>query len=93
MWEFKSKVMVMLCKFSEEGTEACHPFWPTKEGDSAKYGKITVTLQSETSYENFFARKFLIHDDKVWTDLHLWSKIIDVVLVCRQHRLPRQREW
>jgi protein tyrosine phosphatase len=64
MWEFKSKVMVMLCNFTEEGHQACHPFWPSNEGESAKYGKMTVTLQSETQYDNFYTRKFLIHDDK-----------------------------
>ena len=65
MWEFKSKVMVMLCNFTEDGKEACYPFWPDNEGSSVKYGKITVTLQSETEYDNFFSRKFLVHDEKV----------------------------
>ena len=65
MWEFKSKVMVMLCSLSEDGHEACHPFWPYDEGSTAKYGKITVTLQTETSYESFIQRKMLIQDDKV----------------------------
>ena len=65
MWEFKSKVMVMLCDFTEDGHEACHPFWPSNEGDSAKYGKMTVTLQSENEYDNFVQRKFLVQDEKV----------------------------
>lgn len=64
MWEFKSKVMVMLCNFSEEGTEACHPFWPTKEGDSAKYGKITVTFQSESSFGDFTTRRLFIEAEQ-----------------------------
>ena len=66
MWEFKSKVIVMLCSLTEEeGQEACHPFWPYDEGSSAKYGKLTVTLQSETSYDSFIQRKMLIQDEKV----------------------------
>ena len=65
MWEFKSKVMVMLCSLTEDGHEACHPFWPYDEGGIAKYGKITVTLQTETSYDSFIQRKMLIQDDKV----------------------------
>ena len=71
MWEFKSKVMVMLCSLSEDGHEACHPFWPYDEGGTAKYGKITVTLQSETSYESFIQRKMLLQDDKVILSLSL----------------------
>ena len=65
MWEFKSKVMVMLCNVNEEGQEACHPYWPEKEGESGKYGKIMVTLQSEASYGDFCTRKFFIQDQKV----------------------------
>ena len=60
MWEFKSKVMVMLCDFTEEGHEACHPFWPNNEGESAKYGKITVTFQLEHSFGDFTTRKLLV---------------------------------
>ena len=65
MWEFKSKVMVMLCNFSEDGHEACHPFWPDNEGDIAKYGKITVTLQRENSFGEFITRKFLMEGEQV----------------------------
>ena len=50
MWEFKSKVMVMLCSFTEDGHEVCHPFWPNNEGDMAKYGKINVIFQSTTTF-------------------------------------------
>ena len=65
MWEFKSKVIVMLCSLSEEGQEACHPFWPYDDGSTAKYGKLSVTLQSETSYDSFVQRKMLVQDEKV----------------------------
>ena len=65
MWEFKSKVMVMLCDFTEDGHEACHPFWPSNEGDSAKYGKIKVTFQSQGSYGEFTTRKLLMEEEQV----------------------------
>ena len=68
MWEFKSKVMVMLCNLNEEGQEACHPYWPEEEGGSGRYGKIMVTLQAEASYGDFCTRKFFIHDEKVAPD-------------------------
>ena len=65
MWEFKSKVMVMLCDFTEDGHEACHPFWPSNQGQSAKYGKITVTFQSYSSFEGFTMRKLLMEAEQV----------------------------
>ena len=65
VWEFKSKVMVLLCAFSEDGQEACHPFWPNNEGDTAKYGRMTVTLQSETSLGDFTSRKLLVQGEQV----------------------------
>ena len=65
MWEFKSKVMVMLCNFTEDGHEACHPFWHVNEGDTAKYGKITVTLQRENSFGEFITRKILMEGEQV----------------------------
>jgi protein tyrosine phosphatase len=65
MWEFKSKVMVMLCNFTEEGHQACHPFWPSNEGESAKYGKIAVTLQSERSFGDFTLRKLFIQKEQL----------------------------
>ena len=65
VWEFKSKVMVLLCALSEGGQEACHPFWPNNEGDTAKYGRMTVTLQSETSLGDFTSRKLLVQGEQV----------------------------
>ena len=65
MWEFKSKVMVMLCSFTEDGHEACHPFWPNNEGDTAKYGKTTVTLQSQNSFDEFTIRKLFVEGEEV----------------------------
>ena len=66
MWEFKSKVMVMLCNLTEDGHEACHQFWPTNEGNTAKYGKITVTLQRESSLGDFVTRKLLMKEEQVY---------------------------
>ena len=65
MWEFMSKVMVMLCSFTEDGHEACHPFWPNNEGDMAKYGKTTITLQSQNSFDEFTIRKLFVDGEEV----------------------------
>jgi hypothetical protein len=65
MWEFKSKTMVTLCPSTEGGEESYYPFWPTKESEKVKYGKLFVTLQSTTSYDQFTQRKFVIRDEKV----------------------------
>ena len=54
----------MLCATDEGGRE-CYPYWPAAEGESAKYGKIQVTFQSEVSYGDFCTRKFLIQEEKV----------------------------
>ena len=64
MWQYKSKVMVMLCAFTEDGHEACHPFWPYNEGDTARYGKINVTLQSETLIGNLISRALLMEGEQ-----------------------------
>ena len=66
VWEVKSKVMVLLCSFTEDGHEACHPFWPNSEGDTAQYGRMTVTLQSQTSLGDFTSRKLLVVGEQVW---------------------------
>ena len=65
MWEVKSNVMVLLCAFAEDGHEACHPFWPNNEGDTAWYGRVTVTLQSEILMANFVSRTLLLEGDQV----------------------------
>ena len=54
----------MLCATDEGGRE-CYPYWPAAEGESAMYGKIQVTFQSEVSYGDFCTRKFLIQEEKV----------------------------
>ena len=57
--------MVMLCNFTEEGHEACYPFWPSNEGEAAKYGNITVTLQSENSLGDFTTRKLFVEGEQL----------------------------
>ena len=74
MWEFKSKVMVMLCRFTEEGHKACHPFWPSREGESAQYGHMVVTFQSETDFGGFITRKLFVKEEQML-----------VCLVCHMH--------
>ena len=56
---------MLLCNMVEEGQEACHPYWPSKENETIKYGGIAVTLQSKAAYGDFSVRKFSIHEDKV----------------------------
>ena len=51
MWEFKSKVMVML--------------WTRHVTPSSPTMREIQPPSRETPYDNFFTRKFLIYDDKV----------------------------
>ena len=62
MWEFKSKVIVMLYN-EEEGT--CYQYWPEEEEEYIEYGRVNVILQSQTSYGDFLTRKFFIYDKEV----------------------------
>ena len=55
----------MLCNMNEDGGEASYPFFPSKEEEPVKYGKMLVTLQSKASYTDFIVRKFSIQEDKV----------------------------
>ena len=70
MWEFKSKVIVMLCNMMEEGEEACYPYWPTRERQTVKYGNIIVTLMSSEieSADDYIIRKFTIQDHSMVGD-------------------------
>ena len=65
IWEFKSKIIVMLCNILEDNQEASYPYWPTKVEDNEKYGNITVTMQSKATYGEFSVRKFNLQEDKV----------------------------
>ena len=65
LYEFKSRTLVMLCNMNEEGGEACYPYFPSKEEEAVKYGKMLVTLQSKASYTDFIVRKFSMQEDKV----------------------------
>ena len=64
VWEFKCRVILMLCPLTEEGLESSHCYWPTKEGESVSYGKLVVTFQSVVSYDVFQMRKFNIKEEK-----------------------------
>ena len=69
VWEFKSKTIVMICNMMEEGQNTCYPYWPTMEGETQKYGKILVSLQSKAAYGDFSIRKFNLQEEKVGGDL------------------------
>ena len=65
MWEFKCKVIVMLCHLTEEGRESSYCYWPIEEGSAVSYGSISVTLESTQSFEAYKIRKFTVTKDKV----------------------------
>ena len=58
--------MIVLCAFTEDGHEACHPFWPNNEGETVMYGRVTVTLQSEILIGSFVSRTLLLAGDQVY---------------------------
>ena len=62
VWEFKSKTIVMLCNLEENGEESSQLYWPAKESETTKFGKMAVTLQSKASYGDFTVRKFNIRE-------------------------------
>jgi len=64
IWEFKSKSIVMVCNMVEDNQETCYPYWPSKEGETVKYGKIVVTMHSKAAYGDFSVRKFNLQEDK-----------------------------
>ena len=49
----------------EDNQETSYPYWPTREEETIKYGKITVTMQSKAAYGDFGVRKFNLQEDKV----------------------------
>ena len=55
----------MLCNMMEDNQETSYPYWPTKEEETIKYGKIVVTMQSKAAYGDFGVRKFNLREDKV----------------------------
>ena len=55
----------MLCNMNEDGEEAAYPYFPGKEEEAIRYGKMLVTLQSKAAYTDFIVRKFNIQEDKV----------------------------
>ena len=61
--------MVVLCAFTEDGHERCHPFLPNNEGETVMYGRVTVTLQSEILIGSFVSRTLLLAGDQVYNIL------------------------
>ncbi|XP_044179417.1 receptor-type tyrosine-protein phosphatase S-like isoform X10 [Acropora millepora] len=63
IWEQESATVVMLTREEEAGKIKCHHYWPT-EG-SRLYGVILVELIEETSFGDYFSRKFkLTHTEE-----------------------------
>ncbi|KAG1451151.1 hypothetical protein G6F56_008159 [Rhizopus delemar] len=50
VWEQESRVLVMLTKEEEMNKIKCHRYWPSILNEPVQYGKILVTLTSETLY-------------------------------------------
>ena len=69
--EFKSRTIVQLCNTVEEGQENCQMYWPTKEGEPVEYGRIKVTLQSETTSGGYVIRKLHICNERVLCACHV----------------------
>ena len=63
--EFKNRSIVQLCNNVEEGMEKCYMYWPTKEGEPVEYGRMKVTLQSETLSGDYIIRKLLVSNERV----------------------------
>ena len=67
--EFKNRCIVQLCNNVEEGMEKCYMYWPTKEGEPVEYGRMKVTLQSETQSGDYIIRKLLVCNERVSKDI------------------------
>ena len=44
--------------------EACYPYWPMVLGESVTFGKLTVTLQSESINTDHVVRKLVVSEKK-----------------------------
>ena len=60
VWEFKCRVIVMLCPLTEKGHESSYCYWPTEEEMAVSYGSISVTMQSQLVYGSYEVRIFNI---------------------------------
>ncbi|KAL5486487.1 hypothetical protein EMCRGX_G018974 [Ephydatia muelleri] len=75
VWEFKCRVIIMMCPLTEKGHESSYCYWPTEEEMAVSYGSISVTLQSQLLYDGYEVRTFNIRhkseeQDTVVTQLH-----------------------
>eukprot|EP00731_Ephydatia_muelleri_P019021 Em0011g1061a len=75
VWEFKCRVIIMLCPLTEKGHESSYCYWPTEEEMAVSYGSISVTLQSQLLYGGYEVRTINIRhkseeQDTVVTQLH-----------------------
>lgn len=73
--EFRSHSIVQLCNDVEEGTEKCYMYWPIMEGEQIQYGRVNVTLQSETPIGDYIIRKLCISNESVYMKDIKWQLI------------------
>ena len=65
VWEFKSRVIIMLSPLKEEGCESSYCYWPTQTGEPQLYEGITVTLQSETFDGHLVVRELYVKEEQI----------------------------
>ncbi|XP_065678675.1 tyrosine-protein phosphatase non-receptor type 2 isoform X3 [Hydra vulgaris] len=60
VWENNTEGIVMLNKLVEKNAVKCHPYWPTNEEESIKYGDYDVCTLSESFETSYILREFLL---------------------------------
>lgn len=79
IWEFNSRAIVLLCKVMEEGEEKCYLYWPPQTGEEAKFGMLTVTLQSKEQCHDYVVRKLHVCKKMVQWCVH--SSVVALPLI------------
>ncbi|XP_065676765.1 tyrosine-protein phosphatase non-receptor type 1-like isoform X1 [Hydra vulgaris] len=60
VWENNTEGIVMLNKLVEKNAVKCHPYWPTNEEESIKYGDYDICTLSESFETSYILREFLL---------------------------------
>lgn len=54
VWEHKSRLIVMLCKFIENGRSQCYRYWSSVEGTTVQFGQLRIkTVKVHSTPFNF----------------------------------------
>jgi tyrosine-protein phosphatase non-receptor type 1 len=71
VWEQKSKAILMLNRLVERGQIKCHQYWPNgkhnDDCDELTFTDVNLKVEfiSETKFQNYIFRKFLLIDIEV----------------------------